>query len=235
MPITPVVECTVSKSTKVLIKGTRVASKLEEPLYAINWLNTKRKWLYGLYGMLAGRLVLKLGARPLFKGTITQHLVGQTEMQRDILLIVTYTSANQFKQLIENKTFQIYSLLRRQAVQKFSFGFAEKEHLKYERNTKGKAYAVHHFTTADRRENLLSELEVVLKPSSIGLFFAGQIAARVVIKTDKETTAPCILDGTLILVSDSEKELIAFINSKSYQSFCASFQSSYVGVLQREL
>ena len=48
---------------------------LSEPIFAVNWFDTRFALIYNLYNLLAARSVYSVGGRPLFKGKTRQcHL-----------------------------------------------------------------------------------------------------------------------------------------------------------------
>ncbi|MGB3466962.1 MAG: hypothetical protein WBA74_16905, partial [Cyclobacteriaceae bacterium] len=56
---------TIGKNTKISLTSKNSVYQPNDtmPVYAINWFNTKRKWLYRFYNLLALRSVLSVGAK----------------------------------------------------------------------------------------------------------------------------------------------------------------------------
>ena len=99
----------------------------DEPVYAINWFNTRSALVYDFYNFLAVRSVRKIGGKPFIKCKIDRSLTGDETLRRDVLLIVKYPSLKSFRSMMENTYFQIVSMLRNAAVSNFTFGFTKRQ------------------------------------------------------------------------------------------------------------
>ena len=99
----------------------------DEPIYAINWFNTKSSLVYDFYNKLAVGCVRKIGGAPFFKGRHIKTLHGREEDRRDVLLVVRYPALKNFLTMLESKVFQGVSVIRMAAVDEFTFGFTKRE------------------------------------------------------------------------------------------------------------
>ncbi len=96
------------------------------PIYAVNWFDLKRPWLYNLYGLLAIPHVRKVDGRVHFKGLLKEKWEGKPELDRSNLLIVRYPDADSFLSMLTSKLFLLKSVLRIHAVKDFVFGFTRR-------------------------------------------------------------------------------------------------------------
>ena len=113
----------ITSTTTAILQPIGSAGRTSGPLYAINWFNTRWAWLYTLYNVLAARLLLKSGGRPVLKANHRKTIDGPASAERQVLLIVQYPSGDSFLDLLQNRMFQVVSLLRMLAVKDFSFVF----------------------------------------------------------------------------------------------------------------
>ena len=113
------IERNVTSKMRIRIRGEE--DVLQNPLFAINWFDTRAAPIYHLYNFLAGPRAFKVGAKALFKGQHKDTIYGNPDLKRNFLLIVNYPSANNFLDLASDKIFQIFSVLRIGAVKQFSF------------------------------------------------------------------------------------------------------------------
>ena len=206
----------VSSKTTIHISASDNQSDLDQPLYAINWFNTKSKSLYNLYGALAFPHVKKVGGEVVFKGKVRETLGGNDKLKRELLLIVKYPNADSFLGLFTQKLFLIKSMLRVKAVKDFVFGFVKmtggtarstQKPIKYNGD---KNYLVHIIKGQ-------SEVEIQKDnyPSGINLFFDGQKAAYVGRSTDdgEIKNGPFFIDRILIWEAGDKEELKSWENS----------------------
>jgi len=229
-----VITAKVTKTTNVLIKAHSNAIDLHTPLFAVNWFSTKKAWMYSLYNKLAGKKVKSIGGRPIFKGMVTQTLSGDSELKRDMLLIVRYPSGHHFKKLMENTFFKLVSVLRTKAVKKFTFGFSQPLALEEQPNVKDHRFAVHHFKHTSFTASILQDLEALLAPTEIRLFYFGQLVADLVVERQgTEQHVPCLMHGVIIYEATGLAHLEDFLHAEAYQNFSKQFQTSYVGLLHR--
>ncbi len=208
----------------------------DAPVYAINWFNTKRMWLYNLYNVLAVPSVLAINASPYFKGEHIKTLHGGLTGQRDVLLIVRYPSPYRFKKMLESLYFKLVSILRIAAVKNFTFGFATRNDDGSVSNggNKSATYAVHHYTGAG---DISGEVQKIAKSNSIDVFFAGRISALLYSGGQKSAhkQIPCLMDGIILLRSDAGKNLEELTCSTAYQAVLEKTESSFIGLYKRTL
>lgn len=224
----------VTKTTNVIIRPKSSTTHLPKPLVAVNWFSTKTAWIYHLYNTLAGIQVKKVAGKGIFKGKIMETLWGDSQLEREFLLIVQYPTALQFKKLMENSFFKLVSVLRVIAVKDFTFGFFDiktKEELPQKN-----AYAVHHFTYA-QQDGATEALDHLLKQNKVSLFFKGEIAANLIVQKqdEPEKQAPCIMDGVCVFSAMETSVLHHFLCSESFQNYQKQFKTTYVGMLERML
>ena len=223
------VERNVTSKTRIRIRGDE--SVIDNPLFAINWFDTRFAPIYHLYNLLAGPRAFKVGAKALFKGKYQKTLYGNPELQRDFLLIVNYPSANHFLDLVSDTIFKIFSVLRIAAVKRFSFVLQQRylgEQLLTDRMSKWNKqgyYAVVQMSKSPSGINasdadLASTVASLAKQNSVELFFAGSAAGRVstVGGDDQETALPTITEHTFVFSATSDATLSDFLVSSEFQS-----------------
>ena len=238
-------ERNVTKKMRIRIRGDeKVISK---PLFAINWFDTRFAPVYHLYNLLAGPRAFKVGAKALFKGKHQSTIFGNPNLQRNFLLIVNYPSANHFLDLVSDKVFQVFSVLRMAAVKRFSFVLQQRhdgDQLLTDRlpkENKQGAYAVVQISQplqdadpansqgATRPADLALSIRSLAEQHDVELFFAGTAAGRVstVGEDDQETVLPTITERTFVFSASSEALLRGFIVSDEFHSLIGiSSQSS---------
>ena len=222
-----------------IFRDTHALSE-DEPIYAINWFNTKMQWMYDFYNFLAVKAVRKIGGVPFFKGKYINTLQGEADMRRDILLVVRYPAITQFAVMLADGYFLAVSLIRMLAVKDFTFGLTKRSDagpdlsLKLSMDSSSVSYAVHHFKAPDGFDIKLSQL---ITKSSVELFYAGSIKARIATGKTEEgcSTIPCLMDGLIILKSEEAGLIEALIARPEYQSLIAKTDSSFVGLYKRLL
>ncbi len=227
----------VSKKITLSIKPNNRGADLGNSLYAINWFDTKLGWLYKIYNMLAVGSVLKAGGRPFLKANTIRSISGDHTLNRDIILLVKYPSADSFLRMISKKYFQLISLLRRSAVKGFTFGFANKlSDNKWEKNDEESKYVTHHFQYQKLGlQEILDNLS--LDESDTKIFFAGEVNSHIHFKNgNNEQQVPCIMDGLIIYQTKNINQLEEFLLSKEYQSnFSDNVTSSNIVEIKRVL
>ena len=216
------------------------ALSADEPIYAINWFDTKTQWVYDFYNVLAVRAVKKIGGGGFFKGKRVQTLYGEETDQRDILLVVRYPALENFRTMLENKYFQLVSVLRMAAVKDFTFGISKRSDegadFRPIEKTEDKAasYAVHHYSGSD---NISAELRALTANTPVEIFFTSDIKAHIGTgKTAKKCTmVDCILKHIVILRAPQDEDIISFTNAPSYQDLIKRTERSYIGLYSRIL
>ena len=141
---------------KVHITALYPDFKQQQPVYALNWFDTRWLWLYNLYNLLAAGSVLNVNGFPLFKARVQNTLYGEPKARRDVLLIVRYPSIEQFKSMLQSRYFQLVSMIRGAAVKNFTFAFSTRtdasnvqETKQIQRISQSNAYAIHHYQKAN--------------------------------------------------------------------------------------
>ncbi|MDA2910832.1 hypothetical protein MYX04_07875 [Nitrospiraceae bacterium AH_259_D15_M11_P09] len=69
----------ITRGTKIVFEAVHDKDALTNPLFAINWFNTRSLWLYNIYNKLASRSLFRVGGKVLFKGRVTETLLGLPE------------------------------------------------------------------------------------------------------------------------------------------------------------
>ena len=212
----------------------------DEPVYAVNWFNTRSSWLYELYNSLAAGSVKAIGGAPFFKGRLVQKLHGAESDSRNMILVVRYPALTQFKSMLENKYFQLISLLRLFAVKQFTFGFTKRRDRETPLETLAKSsgsedvYLVHHFK-GDL--SIADDLIVCGREVAVDPVFIGTIGA--VVSTGTSTsylvTTPCLMDAIVIFKAPDKSRAEALFQEDRYQTAISKFSSSFVGVYERSL
>lgn len=214
------------------------ALSANEPVYAINWFNTKTQWVYDFYNFLAVKAVKKIGGGPFFKGKYLRTLYGEGEGRRDILLVVRYPSLQNFKTMLEDTYFQMVSLIRMAAVENFTFGLSKRADggADFQPMIKGEthAYAVHHYSGPN---DIRAELQSLANDSPVDIFFSSQIKARIGTGKSQEGCAlvDCIIEKVLILRAADEANLRGFIDAAVYQDVIKKTETSFIGLYSRIL
>ena len=226
-----------------LIKQAKKDVRLDRPIYAINWFDTRMKWMYDFYNLIAAKSVFKIGGKVFFKGQVIKKLLGSMEDSRNMLLIVNYPSGIRFLDLMKDKFFILVSVLRELAVKDFSFGFTErldsKEPLPTKRSDfdKSKAYAMHHFRSDNPLSEFLPRLHEIAAANAIKIHYAGQISSKLFSQNNqgKERQVPCLMDGILLYKAGHDEQLETLISGKKYQQEIAKLDSSYIALLKRTM
>ena len=221
------IERNVTRKMRIRIRGEEAT--LQNPLFAINWFNTRAAPIYHLYNLLAGPRAFKAGAKALFKGKVQDTFYGNPELRRDYLLIVNYPSANHFLDLVSDKIFQVFSALRIAAVKNFSFVLHQRLHGeqlltdKLPKSDKQGYYAVVQISDSPDAApfaELASAVDSLAKQHNIEMFFVGSAAGRVstVTQDDKETELLAITDRTFVFSAASDAALSDFIVSSDFKN-----------------
>ena len=234
---TSYIERSVTGKTRIRVRGEEAA--LVNPLFAINWFDTRAAPIYHLYNLLAGPRAFKAGAKALFKGKVIDTVYGNPDLKRNYLLIVNYPSANHFLDLVSDKIFQIFSVLRIAAVKHFSFIFHQRhdgEQLLKDRlpkDSKHGSYAVVQMSEAPEATNgadLATAVGSLAKQHDVELFFAGSAAGRVSTlgKDDQETVLPAITERTFVFSASSDAVLKDLLVSSEFQSLIGISEQSSI-------
>ena len=216
------------------------ALSTDEPIYAINWFDTKTQWVYDFYNFLAVKAVKKIGGGPFFKGKRLKTLYGEENGQRDVLLVVRYPALENFRTMLENKYFQLVSVLRMAAVKDFTFGISKRSddgtdfRPMEKAENKTASYAVHHFSGSD---NISAELRDLALNTSVEIFLTSDIKAHIGTGKTSEscTLVECILKHIVILRASEDDDIIRFVNAAPYQDLIKRTERSFIGLYNRIL
>ena len=218
-----VITCEINSKISISISAIDDSVDLDQQLYAINWFNLKRSWLYELYSKLAYPHVIKVGGSPLFKGKLIEKLEGENSYDREVLLIVGYLNADSFLKMVSNKWFQIKSFLRLKAVREFNFGFARRIDNKQQPEAStpyrgNKVYLIHVMQDMTDDKPLFNNDLLELKTKEGTLFFSGKKAAVIgqTRKGGKLKNNPFFVERLLVWEGEDAKQLKQFVKSPEY-------------------
>jgi uncharacterized protein (DUF1330 family) len=226
-----------------LIKQVKQDVNLDQPVYAVNWFDTRMKWMYDFYNLLAAQSVYKIGGKVFFKGQVVKKLAGSEKDSRNMLLIVNYPSVIRFMDLVKDKFFVLVSVLRELAVKDFSFGFTQRldsqEPLPEKKSNfdKSKVYAMHHFRTEKSLSEFLPRFNKIASENAVKIHYAGQLSSRLFSENQqgKETPVPCLMDGLLLYEAEHNDFMHAMIAGEEYQIEIAKLDSSYIALIKRTM
>lgn len=207
-----------------------------ETTYAINWFNTKTRWLYDLYNFLAGGSVRKIGGVPFFKARLREKLIGDDTGRRDVLLIVQYPALMSFKNMLQSRVFQLVSILRSLAVADFTFGFSKRRDsggrpVKFEKSALSH-YAVIHFSGSVDFAQLLklgdsdAELQVIFASEIAGGLATGKVGGEL-------KDVPCIMHGIAVLQSVDQDGFTRAIESAQFETIKTQADQLFFGIYDR--
>jgi len=231
----------INKNTEVII-SPEPGESLETPIYAINWFNLNRPWLYNLYSKVAYPHVVKVGGKVLLKAVVTDQLVSEPVFNRTNLLIVRYPSAQAFLSMLSSKLFLLKSILRIKSVKDFIFGFTKRIDEGEEPGSlvnpyPGKSkYMVHVFTTGNKPE--ISQLiPSVGSISNLQVFYYGITVARIGRRdiNGTNTPGPFPVDGIIVWEAGEVSEFQQLMATPTYQEFQNSNQTNGIYLLKRIL
>jgi len=232
----------INEKTEVLISPVVAGDMIEGPIYATNWFNLKRPWLYKAYAKLAYPHVVKAGGMVLFKGAVTEIVVSDEKLDREQVLIVRYPSQQKFLNMLTGKLFLMKSILRLKSVKDFAFGFAAREDNGAEPTsairhyTGNKKYMVHLFTSSNKTNiNELSSLSKSEEGPEI--FYFGKTAAHIARRdsSGKIAQSPFPIDGLVIWEAGDISELKGLLDSPEYQDYFKSNNTNGAYVVRRIL
>jgi len=234
------VERRITRGTKIVLQSVQDADVLKNPLFAINWFNTRSLWLYNFYNWVASRSLFKVGGKVLFKGRVMETLLGSPEDRREILLIVNYPSGERFLDLLSGRFFQITSLLRLAAVRDFSFVLNQRidgPALLENRNQTfdaSRAWAVHLYSSDRDVHEEVQLLRTFAAQDRLTLHFASLRAVIVHSEDNNGSQKPFdhVTDRVVILEAENQEQLRTAV-SGSYHEFTTSVSGSYIGLLNR--
>ena len=189
----------ITSSLKLSLRGD--PNDLANHLYAINWFDTRPAWVYHLYNMLAASRLARVGGKPFFKGLVTRQLSGDDSLARQHLLIVNYPSADAFLNLVSDKVFKLFSVLRMISVRRFSFVMHRRSDDQNADRQPMAAHAVLHFASA-APQSIVQAVEELAKANGVRVEFAGKEAVHVFVDTKGDERAmEFVTPNTLVLAS----------------------------------
>lgn len=225
---------------KASIISAHPEARLDQPLWAINWFDLKRAWLYELYNQIVISHVRNIGAYPIFKGKLCKVILENERLKRDMLLIVKYPKASAFLALIANKLFQVKSILRTSSVKHFQLGFMEKlnsedqkpSHSKYT----GKLKYLVHVCEGGTKSDIQSLLDFAASLEVFPYFIGSKSALIGIQKEDKKLkTFDFILNHVLVFSSYDNEGLESFVETDLYQQFIHNNKSNFAGLYERKI
>jgi len=206
------------KNLKAFIFRNKEMLRDDEPVYAINWFDTRSR----------------------LKCQIIKRLHGDVDRQRDMLLIVRYPGLKNFGNMLENKFFQLVSLIRSAAVDKFTFGFTKRlddgrKLVPLSEDQQAQVvYGVLHYVGAPDE---LDPRALIASTPDVELQFIGKIGASLAV--GKATTSaqhvPCILDGIVILKASNTDSFDGLVASTDFQQLSDQSEHLFFGVYDRVL
>ncbi|UXX77977.1 hypothetical protein N7E81_11455 [Reichenbachiella carrageenanivorans] len=211
---------------------------LSNPMWAINWFDLRKPWLYERYNQLAFGQLRQHGASPVFKGKLTSTLLKNDRLRRDMLLIVQHRNAQGFLDLLASPFFQLKSKLRNASIKYFQFGFMQKENeedivphsLRYTGRLK---YLVH--VCESRQELDLQSLLALAASFEIFPHFIGHRSALLGFQKGRGQlkTMDFILSHVFVFSGFDEHAIHAFVYSDEYQKFTQTCSSNFIGIYNR--
>ena len=225
----------LTKSISIEVIPVNGKLEITNRVWAINWFNYKSKWLYTLYNKLAAKFVIRVGGQLLFKGHNQKTLLGEASFARQTLLIVTYPSVKIFLDMLLIKAFQLVSLLRVKAVKDFVFGFTKRvdyyETIATPLLDTNLLYLVYH-SQGTINQGLIVELA---KSNGMKTFFSGQKIAQIErSEVGKEPVlAPFFMDGIMVFVSETEKDILSFVESNDFTKMIEANSNNYAAIFTR--
>ena len=231
------IERQVTKRTNLVVQGSKQA--LDNPLFAINWFDTRAGWLYQLYNYLSAGRLYKIGGKVFFKGKVTRMIAGDALLARRYLLIVNYPSAEHFLDLAADRFFQFFSVLRIIAVKNFSFVMHQRIEGRqlmsdqHQRWAASNAYVLLHFKTDEPLADVVSTLREIASDESIHVHFSSQQAATLAVQSgsDPIQSVPFVTQNVVIIEASQASELAELVDGKKFRQLTSSFQGFFAGTV----
>ena len=231
-------------SVRVVLEGEQTA--LEEPLFAINWFDTRVAPIYHLYNYLAASRAFRIGAKVFFKGETGEPFAGDSDLGRRYLLIVNYPSGERFLDLMADRVFQIIGLLRTLAVRRFSFVLHRRiggEQLLGARTQsweKATRYAVLHFHQgegADATRAPRERLQEIAQRHRVGVHFSSRRAVTLsVAKGDSPPEpTPYVTENILLFEPGDAGRIAEFFADPGFVDLSASWQGFFAAPIRRRM
>ena len=231
----PELSIPIDQKRTLLLCSTSSETSFQYPIYAINWFNTKRPWLYDLYNLLAWRSVKKVDGKLLIKARTVEQLWGDQQEHRDLFVLVRYPSVFSFQSLLKSTYFKMISVVRIKAVRKFNFGFATIGKIaSHKTKDLSKAYAVFH-VQGPLNDEWMQKLVDVAKTFDLDLFYGGKTAVTLHLKSGNQepVALPFGYDGIMVWMATEPESIRAFVRSTSCQTLLEEINGGYIGLLDR--
>lgn len=226
----------INESTAAVISPAHAESRLDEPLYAINWFNYKSSWLYTIYSLLVLPDVKSVGGKPIIKGHVLEKWEGKDALDREVLLVVKYPSADQFLKMVGKKSFQLKSLFRIKAVKNFVFGFTRKisDNRAAVKPGLNDHYLVHLFQSKHASAPSADTLEKLSETGASVYFCATKTAylGRKRLNVALEQM-PFLIDGILIMHASSADSLRKLRDHEAFRAFKEEQEVNNIYLLKR--
>ena len=239
---TPSIVADITGKIRVLITAQRADYEIDQPVYALNWFNSRWLMLYNFYNAIAARSVLKIGGVPFFKARVVDTLYGNEADYRSVVLIVRYPSVTNFKTMLQSRYFQLVSIVRGMAVAQFTFGFSTRsdsqdvgEFNDQFRISESKVYAIHHYRSSDRLSEIAVRAAELAASHQVTLAFSSHVCARLYTQngTNPPAAVETIMDGCMVLQADSRTHIDQWVASADCQELLATTDSSFIATLDR--
>ena len=239
---TPSITAKITSSIRIHITALRSDFNVDQPVYALNWFNSRQLWLYNFYNLLAARSVLKIGGVPFFKARVATVLHGDNADCRSVLLIVRYPDINHFKTMLQSRYFQCVSIIRDLAVAQFTFGFSTRtdmqdvgEFANQNRISKSQVYAIHHYRLSKQVSDIAERATELAALHQVKLAFSSCVSAR--LYPQKGSTPPVavetIMDGCMLMQADSQARIEQLVVNPDYKALLATTNASFIATLDR--
>lgn len=222
----------ISADSSVYIRALDDSIAADQSVYALNWFDERSGWLYDLYNWLAAASVRKVGGRPFFKGRVQQVLYGEPPERRETLLIVRYPALTAFRDMLQNRYFQLVSLLRLLAVKRFTFAFSRRldEAGDFSADDARKVYALHFY----RGESSLPDAVLPLASEyDIRLRFAGRVKALLWYGDTRQLReqVPNLMQVAMLYEADSVGQLRQMIVEPRFEELTVACEATFIATL----
>ena len=224
----------ITSGMKLSLRGE--TTHLTNPLFAINWFDARPAWVYHVYNFLAASRLTKIGGKALFKGRVAHQLSGDESLARQHLLIVNYPSADHFLNLVADKVFQVFSVLRMVSVRRFSFVM----HRRLDEGGRSiggseDSTAVLHFTSHEPAATL-RRIEAAAAEADVRVVFVGREAVRVFSESQgNENAMEYVTPNTMLLTAANDDVLNSFFTEAPMRDVLAQTPQHYAAILKRSV
>lgn len=235
-----IVTAKIAKKTSASVISAHPDARLDQALWAINWFDLRRGWLYDLYNRIAFSHFRNIGAYPIFKGKLSQVIQHNERLKRDMLLVVKYPKAGSFLTMITDKVFQLKSLLRTSSVSHFQFGFMQKHNSEDHKPSASKYSGKLKYLVHVCEDGKQPDIELLLNEATsaeVFPYFIGSKSALIGIQKENEKlkTLNFMLSHVLIFSGYDHEGLAAFVKTEQYQKFIQSNKSNFIGLYDRKV